>query len=381
MSKFILTVAIFVSCTGNCSCLHAQGSFVIKGTLPDAFNDTELVLAGENQSFRRLSVHPHDGKFSFSGVITDTFERVYLTLLKENTRIVSWSFFMGGHAMALEITGTGTNDINFENVPFVEEQRQYLLLLKPLRDSLQLVYNLRHAADRQAAARIDSLEQLYSSLHADYFAQKLAFLKTIPHSYYGLYLLNKDILNDPKADADILESVFLAFDAAVRKTILGRDIKMKIEKKKSLSIGKQLPDFSFISSNKGKHALSDFRKKSYVLLCFWSSGCMPCIKSIPLLKSIDSSYAAKGLQMVSVSVDTDESVWLKSLQTHQMSWLQTCDLSNYRGESEIAFLYGIQYMPQYFLLDKSGTLIYHNAQLNDSDDFKKLYEILESVME
>ena len=41
--------------------------------------------------------------------------------------------------------------------------------------------------------------------------------------------------------------------------------------------------------------LANYKNKTFVLLDFWASWCMPCLKEIPKMKEVYKKYNEKGL--------------------------------------------------------------------------------------
>ena len=88
-------------------------------------------------------------------------------------------------------------------------------------------------------------------------------------------------------------------------------------------------------------------------------------------------YSRQGLEMISISIDSDKQKWFNSLERYKLTWSQACDLAPYVSKDKILrSLYDISYMPQYFLVDKEGRLIYHNVQSKDNDDYTVLQKLL-----
>jgi thiol-disulfide isomerase/thioredoxin len=58
------------------------------------------------------------------------------------------------------------------------------------------------------------------------------------------------------------------------------------------------------------------------MLVFWASWCSPCIKEIPLLKTIQKKYSEKGLHLVSISIDENKDQWQKALFRENINWPQ-----------------------------------------------------------
>lgn len=92
-------------------------------------------------------------------------------------------------------------------------------------------------------------------------------------------------------------------------------------------------------------------KGKVVLVDFWASWCMPCRLANPSLVRLHKAYAPKGLQLVSISVDEDRQAWAKAVKADKLTWTQLVDEPT---RSSAAAAYGVQYIPNAFLIDKNG---------------------------
>jgi hypothetical protein len=97
------------------------------------------------------------------------------------------------------------------------------------------------------------------------------------------------------------------------------------------------------------------------------------------LKQIEEVYRSQGLQVISISIDKDSTKWFAALEKYNMPWLQTCDLPDYTNNNSLSTLYEIHFIPQYFLIDKEGMLIYQDVLNDDNDDHTVLKEALKKV--
>jgi thiol-disulfide isomerase/thioredoxin len=98
--------------------------------------------------------------------------------------------------------------------------------------------------------------------------------------------------------------------------------------------------------------LSDFKGK-VVILDFWATWCPPCRAEIPGFISLQKQYAAQGLTVVGVSLDTDGASVVKSFMKRVgMNYPVVI------GDEKIASNYGgITAIPTTFVLDRNGNIV------------------------
>ena len=381
MYQTLLTICLFFSCVH----LYAQQNFVLSGHLPEDGVDLELTLA--HSAFRSLEKVVKGRTFAFRGQIRDDFEQVHLNASKNGVHVRGWTFYIKAGEMKVEVltfdkSAVGDRAIRYANIPFLEEQKRYTALMQPVLDSIYLINTLIRRIDNglKTGHQKDTLTAMMEALKEEELNRKVEFVKNHPDAYFSLNIFYKDILNsfmiDFKMDPENLIALYGHFNERLKETSLGKEVHGMISRKKSVLLNNVLPDFSFTTDAGEKMRLSAFRHKKYILICFWDSFCKPCIKSIPLLKELDETYGGKGLQMISVSLDRDAKRWFVALEKYNLPWLQTCDLPDYIPGAAVRSLYEINYIPQYFLIDKEGKVIYHNTQLKDGDDYTILQEIL-----
>ncbi len=127
---------------------------------------------------------------------------------------------------------------------------------------------------------------------------------------------------------------------------------------KNTQAGCRYIDFRLAQPNGNLLSLSELvGQTEYVLVDFWASWCRPCRQLLPVLKEIYLSQPAGRLQILGVSVDRDESAWLKALEQEQLPWRQVRDTV---AENSPSDQYGVMYIPTTLLIDKEGTIIARN---------------------
>jgi hypothetical protein len=96
-----------------------------------------------------------------------------------------------------------------------------------------------------------------------------------------------------------------------------------------------------------------------------------------MLKNVYANYK-DSLEIISISLDADEQKWKTALKKYNLPWLNTCNIRKYIGQ-DLSSLYNVQYIPQYFLVDGSGQLLYHNVQSGDTDDYDGLKKLIKEI--
>jgi len=72
-------------------------------------------------------------------------------------------------------------------------------------------------------------------------------------------------------------------------------------------IPERLPSFSLSDRNGKSTPISHWAGKS-LILNFWATWCAPCRREIPLLKSLNGQWSARGVEVVGIAVDYREKV-------------------------------------------------------------------------
>lgn len=123
----------------------------------------------------------------------------------------------------------------------------------------------------------------------------------------------------------------------------------------------EAPDFA-LKDLEGKIVkLSDFRGK-WVILDFWGSWCIWCIRGLPELKAAYEKYKDR-LEVVGVDCNETEEAWKAGVKKYDLNWV---NVYNPR-DSKVTAEYGVQGYPTKAIIDPQGKI--RNITTGHNPDF------------
>lgn len=112
-------------------------------------------------------------------------------------------------------------------------------------------------------------------------------------------------------------------------------------------IGSAAPDFTVRDSDRTV-TLSQL-KGQVVVLNFWATYCAPCVEEIPSLVQMQQRMKPKGVTVLAVSIDVDESTYRRFLRDHNVNLLSVRD-----PDQKSNSLYGTSKIPETYIIDRNG---------------------------
>ncbi len=233
--------------------------------------------------------------------------------------------------------------------------------LKPLRTEYDALLK-QYMAGRAAQMPAPELAQIEARADANEDAQRqlqYAYVTAHPDDRFSLFVLPQAVGYAP--DAKDYATRFAQLSPRLRATPQGVRIADKIKQLERVAVGATAPDFTQNTPDGKPLTLSSLRGK-YVLIDFWASWCGPCRRENPNLVAAYNKFKDKGFTILGVSLDKDtgREAWLKAIEKDGLAWNQVSDLKYWQNAA--AKDYGVQAIPQNFLIDPSGKIVAANLR-------------------
>lgn len=208
---------------------------------------------------------------------------------------------------------------------------------KPASDSLQQAYraSVRHAREANEA---------YIAAHLDrptsVFVLNQSGSATVERYFDSLRPEARNSIFRPLADQIELQL---------------EGMRVRREAAERLKPGVEAPDFTLPDTEGRAIALSSLRGK-WVVLDFWGSWCIWCIKGFPELKRCHEKYKDR-LEIVGIDCSDSREKWLEAIGKHELPWINLLDTREGRPAEVIDNVYGIGAYPTKILIDPEGRIV------------------------
>ncbi|TCZ68310.1 TlpA family protein disulfide reductase [Flaviaesturariibacter aridisoli] len=248
-------------------------------------------------------------------------------------------------------------------VDFVQFQNAFMPLFNQINQYVTKANQTADPVERDRLVRsFDSVKRIVDGLVDSYITAK-------PRSFVSPFVLGNtaQLLDNPV----VLDQRFRRLDSSVQHSAIGRNLSAYIAQNLVGTVGSEAIEFTQADTTGKPVALSSLRGK-YVLLDFWASWCRPCRAENPNVVRAYQKFQNKNFTILGVSLDQNKDAWINAIHNDGLTWTHVSDLQQWNNA--VARLYGVQGIPQNFLIDPNGRIVGKNLRGEELE--RKLCELL-----
>ncbi len=377
MKKVLLFVSLVISAVGFG---QSKVNFGIDGSVAGIKDTVDKVFISYRVNDARITDSSviKNGKFSFSGSVAEPVKAMlYIKYATNNPALKSLDqdrdmvnvFIQPESKVALTcLRDSFVNAVvkggamNIEQQKVEAGEKKFNVQFGPLYKAYS---EARKNKDKLLADSLErKIDDLDSTETEDVYG---TYIKAHPTSPIALFVLQQ--YAGYMINADKIGPMYDKLPVVQKNYAEGKKFKAQIDIAAKTGIGK--PAMGFVQNDTlgNPVSLASFKGK-YVLLDFWASWCGPCRRENPNVVVAFNKYKDKGFTILSVSLDQPgaKDKWLKAIHDDNLTWTHVSDLKFW--DNEVAKEYGIQAIPQNFLIDPTGKII--GKDLRGEDLEKKL---------
>jgi len=360
MKKTILTMAALTLLAASANAADEKGSVNFSGNLK-GLKDTLIVMTPLEHGMKRDTVLTKDGQFNFTVNVekpTDIYAYTPGTLRREE-RIGFQAIAVPGEKAVL------TGDLNaayyFSGSKFYEEyneaDRANEAAQKPLMDLVVSLEKRMANGEKLDVLSIEYVEKA-PALQKQATAAMVDFIAKHPDSEGAAAFIPRleDVDAMKKAAAALSDNVKNGRMHDYYQNVIDETVKQQEEEQaaaKKQAAGVVAPDFTLNDLNGKPLKLSSFKGK-YVLLDFWGTWCIWCVRGIPKMKEYYNKYKGK-FEILSIDCNETQDKWKAGVKKYELPWKHVYQPRT--GAVQTTDLYGITGFPTKILVGPDGKIV------------------------
>lgn len=334
--------------------------FLVKGKIGQLSAPAKIYLMNGPQATDSVTLR--QGRFELKG--TTQMPSTATLVLERRGRLQSgWREKMfGGKMRRVYVESPDRIRLFLEPGPVVVTSSDSLRTAHMAGGSLTADYQRLQTAVKPAVDKLKTVtsQAQFDAATAAYAQSTMAFIEANPASWVSLEaLLQLKTMAVPQYAT--VAPVYAALSPTLRESPAGRQYGEMLEGLKAVAIGAQAPNFTQQTPEGKTVSLADYRGK-YVLVDFWASWCTPCRAENPAVLKAYQTFKGRNFEVLGVSLDQEKTrgKWVQAIADDHLPWTQVSDLRGFG--SEAAKRYGVQAIPQNFLIDPTGKIVAANLR-------------------
>ena len=364
MKRILLLLTV---CAVLFSCNKAGvNEYIISGTVKGVADGKTVVLEKQDETGQLKpidTVKIKDGKFTIKGSAKEP--EIMLLQVEALQGKVPFILENGDIEVIVDkdsiqktkLSGTFNNDVfskfNVDVVKFQKESQKKIMAFQNAN-----MAKMKAAQEAKDTVTINKLMKEYQVIQKSGMDFYVKFAESNPKALLSALIVDS-MLNDPSVDLARAKKIFASFSPELKKYKPGKSIQSKLDKiakpvAAAAEVGTIAPDFSAPNPEGKSISLKESLGK-VTIIDFWASWCNPCRAENPNVVAIYNEFHAKGLNIISISLDKDAKKWKEAIAKDKLTWNQVSNLKDF--QDPIAITYGVNAIPSTYILDSKGTIV------------------------
>ena len=134
------------------------------------------------------------------------------------------------------------------------------------------------------------------------------------------------------------------------------ELAQRIKQQRENAVG--FPEVNLQDIYGNNRSLTQAAQQKVVLIDFWDLRMQQSAVLNAELRELYNTYAEQGFEIYQISVNTNKSEWILSVQNQKLPWISVCDFKGAR--SATLSMYNITSIPSNILIDKNGNIVARN---------------------
>lgn len=359
--KLILSLIVCVNFVGFC--WAQEEGFRLVGQMNEiASGRFHLVVDAGNRLDTLGTATLVNGVFEFTGKV----EGVKIAYLVMEGRTGGIPVFLENTTIFVKIAG---KNVTVDGGKEQELYNKFIELQQILVDAQKVFGQQAQAAARNGREmEVAGIQKRFEEVFKETNGKIETLIKENPNQFVPVYMLFNSIRQLPP---EIVKQRFEWLGESARENPYGRGVADFLQTWENVKVGSIAPNFS-VRTQEGDSLSLHGVKAKLKLLDFWASWCSPCRQENTNLIGLYRKFHSEGLQIISISIDTDERAWKQAIGEDGMVWFNGSDLL---GEnSPLLTLYLVHGIPHTILLDENNRIIAKNLRGKELE--KKIAELL-----
>lgn len=351
MKKILLPLAAIAISLSAC---NTTPKYTINGTVEGEQAGNIYLLKFQGQEADTLAKAAiAEGKFVLTGT-TDSLTDAYIVI--EGKR-GGTPIFVENAEYTATLNPANPVETKIEGTEIQALANQFFAISNDIRKVQSDLYKeYSAAAQAKDEAKMSEIQAQFEEIGKMATEKEDSLALANADSYITAYMLAAKMGN---FDADELKTKYEALGEKAKASAPGKKIADRVAKLAVVAIGQVAPDFTLNTPEGNPVSMHSIQGKVKVL-DFWASWCGPCRGENPNVVKVYEEFHPKGLEILSISLDSDKDAWVKAIEDDKLTWNHVSDLQGW--QSAAAQLYAVNGIPHVLVLDENNVIVAKNLR-------------------